>query len=237
MDLRGSRVSTVNADSLSSLIGAGPLLLDFDGPLCSVFSGYSAPLVAAELVSILDSQGVAVPQEVRDEPDPIAVLRWAGGHGAAVRVAEDALCKAELRAVAVAAPTPFGHEVIQSAYASGLAIAVVSNNSAPAVRAYLAAHGLVDQVSPIIGRAYADPVRMKPEPGPVLAAAHHLGAPPSVCTLVGDSITDIQAARAAGAKVIGYANRPWKVQAFAAADAVITSMKEINTALSEAPPG
>jgi len=33
--------------SLASLIGTGPLLLDFDGPICSIFAGYPAPNVAA----------------------------------------------------------------------------------------------------------------------------------------------------------------------------------------------
>jgi hypothetical protein len=41
---------------------------------------------------------------------------------------------------------------------------VVSNNSAAAIEAYLTAHGLTTYVSPIIGRAYAGPYRMKPDP-------------------------------------------------------------------------
>jgi hypothetical protein len=54
------------------------LLLDFDGPICSIFAGYPAPRVAAELVALLDVEGVAVPPEVRGEGDPLAVLRWVG---------------------------------------------------------------------------------------------------------------------------------------------------------------
>jgi beta-phosphoglucomutase-like phosphatase (HAD superfamily) len=97
------------------------------------------------------------------------VLRWAGEQCSpkVVTAVEDALCEAELRAVAVAAPTPFGHELIVNAYARDLPVAIVSNNSAPAVEAYLAAHGLMSLVAPIVGRAYADPARMKPHPGPV----------------------------------------------------------------------
>ncbi|WP_255690909.1 HAD hydrolase-like protein [Actinoplanes sp. DH11] len=52
------------------------------------------------------------------------------------------------------------------------------------------------------------------------------------CTLIGDSLTDIEAARTAGVHVVGYANRAWKVDAFSAADAVVTSMEDIAAAMS-----
>nr|BFE66831.1 hypothetical protein GCM10020092_001320 [Actinoplanes digitatis] len=50
--------------------------------------------------------------------------------------------------------------------------------------------------------------------------------------LVGDSMSDIVAARAAGARVVGYANRPSKVVPFAVADALITTMADVVAALS-----
>jgi beta-phosphoglucomutase-like phosphatase (HAD superfamily) len=93
-------------------------------------------------------------------------------------------------------------------------------------------HGLLSLVAPIVGRAYADPARMKPHPGPILEAVRYLGAPRANCTLVGDSITDIEAARAAGVSVVGYANRPWKVNAFSGADAVVTSMQDLAESVS-----
>jgi phosphoglycolate phosphatase-like HAD superfamily hydrolase len=51
--------------------------------------------------------------------------------------------------------------------------------------------------------------------------------------MIGDSVTDIQAAKAAGTKVIAYANKPGKRERFAAhqPDALIDSM----TVLFEAP--
>ncbi|MCU7724564.1 HAD family phosphatase [Actinoplanes sp. KI2] len=208
--------------------------MDFDGPVCSVFAGYPAPRIAAELVGLLAGLGVDVPTDVQAEPDPMEVLRWSGEQclPKVVTAVEDALCEAELRAVAVAAPTPFGHELIVNAHDHGLPVAIVSNNSAPAVEAYLAAHGLITLVTPIVGRAYADPARMKPHPGPVLDAARYLGAAPADCTLIGDSLTDIEAARAAGVRVVGYANRTWKVAAFASADAVVTSMGHLAEVLA-----
>jgi beta-phosphoglucomutase-like phosphatase (HAD superfamily) len=228
----------VNGPSLADLVGNGPLLLDFDGPICSIFAGYSAPRVAAELVALLHIEGVAVTPEVRSEGDPLAVLRWVGetcSHNTTAAV-EEALCAAELHAAGVAAPTPFGREVIVGAHTQGVPVAVVSNNSAVAIEAYLMTHDLAAYVKLIIGRAYADPRRMKPDPGPVLDAVRALGATPGSCVLVGDSLSDIQAARAAGVAAIGYANRPWKVDAFAAADIVITSMGDIAEALSPVSP-
>ncbi len=40
---------------------------------------------------------------------------------------------------------------------AGMLVAVVSNNWAGAVSAYLAAHRLTEHVSPVVGRAYANP--------------------------------------------------------------------------------
>ncbi|MFC7530493.1 HAD family hydrolase [Actinoplanes sp. GCM10030250] len=228
----------MSRSTLADLVGAGPLLLDFDGPVCSIFAGYPAPRVAAELVALLDAEGVAMPAELRGEQDPLAVLRWAGESCTheVTETVEKALCAAEVRAATVAAPTPFGREVILGAHARRVPVAVVSNNSAAAIEAYLTAHGLASYVNPIIGRAFADPRRMKPNPEPVLAAVHALRAAPEHCTLVGDSLSDIEAAHAAGVAVIGYANRDWKVAAFRSADVVVTSMGDIAEALSPVSP-
>ncbi|MFY1657679.1 HAD family hydrolase [Micromonospora sp. WMMD1274] len=221
---------------LGDLLGeVGAVLLDFDGPVCSIFAGYPAPQVAAELVDVLRRRGVDVPPDLAGEPDPLEVLRRtgaAGSHGV-TRAVEDALCEAERRAVETAAPTPYGREVIVAARQAGMPVAAVSNNSAGAVTAYLAAHRLAEHVSPVIGRAYAEPGRMKPNPEPILQAVRSLGELPARCVLIGDSLSDIEGARAAGVAVVGYANRPAKVDAFrlAGADAVVTSMGEIAAAL------
>ncbi|MFG3576765.1 HAD family hydrolase [Micromonospora chersina] len=215
--------------NLGRLLGeVGALLLDFDGPVCGIFAGYPAPQVAAELVDVLRRHGVDVPPALASEPDPLEVLRRTGATGdqAVTRAVEDALCAAERRAIETAEPTPYGREVIVAARQAGLPVAVVSNNSAGAVTAYLAAHRLAGYVSPVVGRAYAEPARMKPDPEPILQAVRALGEPPGRCVLIGDSLSDIEGAQAAEVRVIGYANRPLKAEAFRAAEAdmVITSM-------------
>ncbi|MFI6229067.1 HAD family hydrolase [Micromonospora echinospora] len=219
------------------LAGVGAVLLDFDGPVCSIFAGYPAPQVAAELVDVLRRHGVDVPPDLASEPDPLEVLRRTGATGdqGVTRVVEDALCAAERRAVETAEPTPYGREVIVAARQAGMPVAVVSNNSPGAVSAYLAAHRLAAYVSPVVGRAYADPGRMKPNPEPILQAVHALGVSPIRCVLVGDSMSDIEGARAAGVLVVGFANRHRKVDAFrvAGADVVVTTMGAIAEALIE----
>ncbi|MDG4835234.1 HAD family phosphatase [Micromonospora sp. WMMD967] len=223
---------------LGRLLGeVGAVLLDFDGPVCSIFAGYPAPQIAAELVEVLRRRGVAVPPDLEGEQDPLEVLRRtgaAGDHGT-TRAVEDALCAAELRAVETAEPTPYGREVIVTAWQAGLPLGVVSNNSASAVTAYLVAHRLAAYVSPVVGRAYADPAQMKPDPAPILQAVHALSMSPSRCVLVGDSLSDIEGAHAAGVRVIGYANRAWKVDAFRAAGAevVVTSMSMLPKGLAD----
>ncbi len=214
-------------------LARGPLLLDFDGPVCSIFAGYPAPSIARELVELLRAAGVEPPANIAEQRDPLEVLRWTGESCSRTLTesVEDALCAAESRAVRAAAPTSYGHEVIEAAHRAGTPVAVVSNNSAGAVSAYLSAHRLAEFVAPVIGRAYADPTRMKPNPEPILMAVQALDAEPGDCLLVGDSLSDIEGAKAAGVRVVGYANRPWKVDAFGAADLVVTSMREILAAI------
>ncbi|RZU51904.1 HAD superfamily hydrolase (TIGR01509 family) [Krasilnikovia cinnamomea] len=228
----------MSADRLASVVGAGPLLLDFDGPVCGIFAGLPAPHVAAKLIELLRAERVALPDDVATDVDPLAVIRWTGYHCSRELTAavEDALSALEMQAVESAIPTPYGHDVIRSSKSAGLPVAIVSNNSGRAVSAYLAAHELADHVVRVIGRPYARPELMKPAPGMVLDAVRAVDSEPSACVLVGDSMSDIIAARAARVRVIGYANRPSKVTPFAVADAVITTMADLVEALSAVRP-
>ncbi|GAA2599007.1 hypothetical protein GCM10010399_32130 [Dactylosporangium fulvum] len=122
--------------------------------------------------------------------------------------------------------------MIREASRAGIPTAIVSNNSAGAVAAYLSKHGLLQYISPIVGRAYAHPALMKPNPMPILSAVQALRAELKDCVLVGDSPADVEGARAAGIRVIAYANRPWKIDAFRAADVVVTSMDSVLAAVA-----
>jgi HAD superfamily hydrolase (TIGR01509 family) len=168
------------------------------------------------------------------EDDPIEVLRYASGVdlGAAARV-EAALRDAELAATESALPTPHAREVILACHRTRRRVAVISNNSQAAVARYLAAHRLAEHVDVIVGRTEPDPGLLKPDPHLVVQALDALGSDPAACALVGASIADIPAARAAGTASIGFANKPGKINRLqdAAADAIVTSMAELHGAL------
>ncbi len=208
-------------DVAEVLAGTRVLLLDFDGPVCGVFGGIPDRAIADQLRPLIEP----LPPGAATTNDPLEVLRaigLLGEHSLTERV-EDALCRWELEATKTATPTPFAAEALAAAHAAGRSMVMVSNNSAEAVEAYLRAHRLEKYVRATIGRSPARPELMKPHPDPVRRATAAVRAEPSACVLLGDSLTDIQAARAAGIRSIGYANKPHKRRLLidAGADALI----------------
>ncbi|GAA4910168.1 HAD family hydrolase [Streptomyces coeruleoprunus] len=224
------------ADPLASIVsGRAGILLDFDGPVCNVFAGLPAPSVARDLASLVCRLDASLAEEVQGVEDPMEVHRISqkGGRDLLVRV-EDALTQAELAAVEVAGdPVPGADEVLFSALSSRRRVAVVSNNSAECVRAFLRRHELEWLVDAVIGRPAYRPDLMKPSPHLVFQAIEALQNQPNGCVLVGDSVTDAEAALAAGVGAIGYANKPHKSAALSAAgaDAVITDMGTLGKVL------
>ncbi|MFF2957905.1 HAD family hydrolase [Streptomyces sp. NPDC057963] len=159
----------------------------------------------------------------------------AQGGGTILAAVEAKLTEAEVSAVGVAGPPIDGAaEALKAAHESGRRVAVVSNNSAECVRVYLSAHGLSTLVEEVVGRPAMRPDLMKPSPYPLLKAASLLGATPERTVLIGDSVTDIEATRAAAARSVGFANKPTKETALAdaGADQVILGMASIAEALA-----
>lgn len=81
-----------------------------------------------------------------------------------------------------------------------LPVAVVSNSPEPAVRAVLAATGLIDEVSVVVGaHGWCKP---KPDPEPYLKACALLDVDPASCLAYEDSVTGARAAVSAGLHVL-----------------------------------
>ena len=82
-----------------------------------------------------------------------------------------------------------------------------------------------------------DPALLKPSPHLIQQAITGLGAHSADCVLIGDSTTDIQAARLAGIDSIGYANRPGKRDPLTAtgALAIVTSLADLVPVLRARP--
>ena len=198
------------------------LLLDFDGPICSIYAGLPAATVADRLRKLFGDHA-ELPDEIARTADPLAVFAYAAtvSEDLAARV-ETEMTDQELAAVATATPTPYVHEVVTACQNSGRSVAVVSNNSAAAVHSYLARHGLEDRISLVVARTNHNPALLKPSPHLIAKAIDALHAEPGECALVGDSVTDIQAARLASVQSIGYANKPGKRQRLTAAGAGAT---------------
>ena len=213
------------------------LLLDFDGPISSIFADMSASAVADQLRGRLTAAGIALPAGVRSIPDPLEVFRVvaARSRDAGERAQRD-LTELEMQAVATAQPTDGAAELITTARQSGRGVTIVSNNSGQAVTAYLDAHGLARSVGAVIGRDDPDPAHMKPSPYQVRKALQVNDAAAAGCVLIGDSLSDVTAAHSAGVAVIGYANKPGKTGRLsqAGANVVVTRLDDITSALSTA---
>ena len=213
---------------------ASDVLVDFDGPICSIFAGLSSATVADQLRSILVANHVVLPPSLTAETDPLQVLRYTAGVDLSLTSkVEAALRHAEVIAAQCARSTAHARDALLACRRSGRRVAVVSNNSQAAVDAYLRTHGIATLVDRVVGRTIPDPSLLKPNPHLLLEAAAALDISPACGVLVGDSVTDMEAARAAGSLSIGLANKPAKRERLvdAGADAVIDTMAQLASAL------
>ena len=211
------------------------LLLDFDGPICSIFGGLPAPTVAEKLRKLFTGE---LPEEIANTPDPIEVFYYSAtvSDEMAARV-EAEMADLEVAAVPTAEPTPYVHEVIASARESKRIVGVVSNNGPRAVNAYLDRHGLSDGIRLVVARTSHDPALLKPSPHLIIEAVRSLDADSAATALVGDSFTDIEAAHRANVASIGYANKSGKRERMIQleAGAVISSMADLALSLRARP--
>ena len=219
-----------NSTDLDAIISrTRHLLLDFDGPICSVFAGLPAHIIADRLRKLLGDHA-QLPAGIARTSDPIEVFTYAAtiSENLAARV-EAEMTGQELIAVATAAPTPYVHDVVTACQNSGRSVSIVSNNSSRAVHSYLVRHGLDDRISLVVARTNHDPALLKPSPHLITQAVEALNAEPGECTLVGDSVTDVQGALLASVQSIGYANKPGKRERLsqAGAGAIINSLADL----------
>jgi len=109
--------------------------------------------------------------------------------------------------------------------ARGFRLGMITNDAKITARAHLRKLGLDKYLAFVAG--YDSGFGAKPDPGPVLAFAQAVGVPPSETAVVGDSVLDLAAARAAGAIAIGVLTGPAPAAVLAPhADAVFTSPAE-----------
>ena len=124
---------------------------------------------------------------------------------------------------------PGVREGLEYLRAQGYQLGCVTNKAAQFTVPLLKAMGIYDEFGIVVS---GDTLPMKkPDPRPLLHAAEHFGVPPGDSLMLGDSKSDVTAARAAGFQVIcmsyGY-NHGEDIRDYAP-DAVIDSMAELST--------
>ncbi len=94
---------------------------------------------------------------------------------------------------------PGAAETVAQLHVAGIAMGVATNKPQASTRAILLHFGLIERLRVIVG---GDAVNHgKPAPDSLLIALDRLGVEPSDALMVGDSVTDVIAARAAGMAV------------------------------------
>ncbi len=158
---------------------ADAVLLDFDGPVCSIFAGLPASVVASRLKELLVREGVRLPQDVEALDDPLKVLRRTADIAPElVDKVETALMANEVEAATCATITPGVREFLEACAEAGKPVAIVSNNSEPAIETFLALADLGEWVTAVSGRPIGEPEQMKPHPQSTLRACKALGSSP-----------------------------------------------------------
>ncbi|MBA4865602.1 HAD family hydrolase [Streptomyces sp. PSKA54] len=210
------------------------VLFDFDGPICRLFAGHKAEVIAEGQVRWLEERGLhgLLTEGEREHPDPHEVLRAVDRrHTGSDLVAEleERLTQQELRAVDSAWPTAYADPLIRTWLAVGSRLAITTNNSPRAVRSYLATRGLEACFTPHIYGRTQDLHLLKPHPHCLNRALSAMGAEAEASLMIGDTPSDFQAAEQAGVPFLGYARnaRKEKLLRASGAEHVVNSLELI----------
>jgi HAD superfamily hydrolase (TIGR01549 family) len=195
-------------DARTLLWSARAVLLDFDGPVTPLMPAPLNRHAADGARAVLARHGVE-PAENRETSDHLAVILWAGAHAHDALPDVEAVCiEAEVEAARASQPTAGAHELIKALDYAGVPVVIVTNNAADAARTYLDRFDLVGHVRDVVGRPEHRPDLMKPNTHMVNKALEMAGSPPSEAVMIGDAVSDIQVARTAGVRALGYAKYP-----------------------------
>jgi len=212
------------------LSSAAAVLLDFDGPVTPLMPAPTNHQVADAARKPLLAAGIVLPPELARTSDHLAVLRYAWTcHREHLHDVDVASVAGEVDAAQRCLPTPGAHAFLAACLARGIPVAIVSNNSADAIAAYMIRHELQGTVEAIVGREPSRPDLMKPDPHALRVASDALGVSPSHTVMVGDSLSDVTAARSVSARVVGYGKNPRRAIELreAGADVVIDAIADL----------
>ncbi|UCM89606.1 HAD family hydrolase [Streptomyces marincola] len=217
---------------------ASCVLFDFDGPVCRLFAVHTAESIARRLRGLAAELSVSalLTPELRTSPDPHRVLRGIARARPAPGVLsrlEAALTREEISAAATAPPTPYAAALIAALSTRGRQVAIATNNSPLAAEHYLNRHKLAGYVGGRVHGRTQDVSLLKPHPDSLLRALASTRTAPREALMIGDSVADFEAARAAGVAFLGYAFEKSGEEQLLAAGArdVVRSLEHVLTAL------
>lgn len=202
------------ADMKKIVDGVTCFLFDFDIPICHLFFNYPAYEVAHQMKIYLEKNGF-LQEEHLVEIDPHAIYRdmqhLRESHLELYIGLEQELTVGECIAAQSARPTDQSTLLLTKLYEQKYQLAITTNNSQKSVEVYLDKVGISPLLKEnIFGRSYKNSEHMKPNPAYLLEAIEYLSVKPEECLMIGDSVTDFQAACAAGVSFLGFCYTPLK---------------------------
>ncbi|MGW1724801.1 HAD family hydrolase [Streptomyces sp. NPDC002306] len=193
---------------------ADAVLLDFDGPVTDLFGDTSTAPIAHEIKEMARAEWGALDDDVEACEDSHGILRHLRDmydrpstlprDRRTLEQADAIVTRHEYDAAKSALAVPLFVELIDVLCELRLPLAIVSNNSDGPVWEFLKGMGLQSKFETVAGRDPHEFRHMKPDPYCVNQAVTHLRLPPSSCLLIGDQLTDLEAAHTAGTRFLGY---------------------------------
>ncbi|MDG9721259.1 SAV_2336 N-terminal domain-related protein [Streptomyces sp. DH41] len=205
---------------LGVLRTADAVLLGFEGPLATLFSGAAARRATRELLSLVAEErtpedslagrpltasgGPIDPAQARARP--LDVLRAFAHDTRLGPLLRERLDRLELEAAANAGQTTYATSLVATLQASrfNFAYRVFTDVSEQAVRRHLERHALSGAVGHVHGRG-PDLATLMPDPDCLRRALDSLYTPARAAVVIGSSATELGAARELGLPFIGYA--------------------------------
>lgn len=217
---------------MEDVIGAADcVLFDFDGPLCRLFSGHPASDIAQRMRDLISAHDAyaTLTDEQRTTGDPLVVLRAVEHGDGLADLLERTLAEEELHAAKSAMPTAYADPLVHTLVAIGRRVAITTNNAQAAVERYLVSRGLEHYFTGTVHGRLHDVRLLKPHPDCLhraLAATH---TRPERALMIGDTVADLHAARAACVPFLGYARSPERRKTLRRAGArhTVASLEEV----------
>ncbi|GAA2656746.1 hypothetical protein GCM10010307_70690 [Streptomyces vastus] len=219
------------------------MLVAFDGTICDLFGPAPTAHIAEEIKAMAREEWGVLDQVVEDCDDShgiLLALRDMYKRRSPVPLshmpldlAHRIVTRHEYAAVATAEAAPDLEPLLDALTALCKRLVVVSNNAEGPVCEYLEREQLQSKFVDVCGRDPHEPGHMKPHPDSLLRALKCLeGLAPSGALMIGDQLTDLEAAQKAGVRFLGYTHDAARMREMrqGGADWVVASHAPVFTA-------